>query len=136
MGAIDVDLSSTAGAKDKMREQWRGRVFIMAHGRKSVPHMELVEKLILGIAAGDIAEAIFLSHNSTDTHWWHAAATRCQALCLLKKRIRFLRGADRTEAGPSPPNGQIVLYFGPQTDRFREVFGKMGSVGRPGRRWL
>jgi hypothetical protein len=130
MGVIDLDLSSTAAAKAEINRDWRGKIFITAHGRRTVPHFQLVERLILGIATGHIVEAIFLSHNSTDTHWWQDAARRCQGICLLRKRIRFLRGigADITEAGPSPPNGQIALYFGPRADRFREVFGKMGRV--------
>ena len=66
MGAIDLDLSSTAAAKDKINQDWRGKVFITAHGRRTVPHFQLVERLILGIATGDIVEAIFLSHNSTE----------------------------------------------------------------------
>src|SRR5262245_12844179 len=130
MGVLDLDLSSTAELRNKRNQTWRGNVFVTAHGRKTVPHLEIVEKLILGLASGEIRAAVFLCHGSTDAAWWQAAAKRSRAICFLRKRICFLRD---TGTGPvatnAPTNGQMALYFGDEPRRFREVFGKMGSIG-------
>jgi DNA N-6-adenine-methyltransferase (Dam) len=135
MGGIDLDPASNDIAQqtirageyftpesDGLEREWRGRVWLNPpYHRELLP--AFVEKLVAEVAAERVSAAIMLTNNCTDTHWFLAAETVCQAICFTTGRIRFLqRGAQEV----APTQGQAFFYFGSDVDRFAEVFGAIG----------
>jgi hypothetical protein len=64
-----------------------------------------------------------LTHNCTETGWFSKAAQACSALCFTHGRIRFWG-----TKGTSPTCGQVFFYFGPNLDRFKAAFARIGTV--------
>jgi ParB family chromosome partitioning protein len=85
------------------------------------------EKLVSEWEAGRIGHAIALTHNYTDTAWFHTLAQACDAVCFTRGRIGFL-SPDGKKAAPT--QGQAFFYFGKEVDRFRSVFSDYGLVVR------
>jgi hypothetical protein len=63
-----------------------------------------------------------LTHNYTDTAWFHDAQARAGLLCFTRGRISFV-GA----SGP-PTQGQAFFYFGADGEKFRAVFSAFGFI--------
>jgi hypothetical protein len=140
MRAIDLDPTSNEIANrtvraarffsaddDGLTREWAGRV------RMNPPYSrdligKFAEKLVAEIAAGRVTEAVALTHNYTDTTWFHMLAERAAAICFTRGRISFLR-PDGTPAA-TPTQGQTFFYFGPNVARFAEIFGEHGLVVR------
>ena len=136
MGCIDLDPASCDEANqiiqastyytkddDGLTKQWKGNLWLNPpYSRQLMP--AFVEKLKQSFLSGDVSSAIFLSHNNTDTAWFHSLASIASAICFPKKRIRFYRGDDIA----APPNGQAFFYLGDNAVAFAEVFGEAGFV--------
>lgn len=139
LGAIDLDPASSKAAQatvrateffipddDGLRWEWRGRVWL--NPPYSQPYIEhFVRKLVDEVMAGRTTDAILLTHNYTDTVWFHHAAAHCVAVCLTRGRIRFL-SPQGIEA--SPTQGQAFFYFGSQVELFEKSFESIGVVLR------
>jgi phage N-6-adenine-methyltransferase len=137
LGAIDVDPASSARAQetvrasrfftrddDGLRHDWHGRVWL--NPPYSQPDIaRFVDKLLAEIGAGRVRQAILLTHNYTDTGWFHAAAAKCAAICFTRGRIRFVSATGGIAA---PTQGQAFFYFGVDVDRFRTAFGGFGFI--------
>ena len=137
LGAIDVDPASSARAQetvrasrfftrdnDGLRHDWRGRIWL--NPPYSQPDIaRFIDKLLAEIAAGRATQAILLTHNYTDTGWFHAAAATCAAICFTRGRIRFVSATGGIAA---PTQGQAFFYFGAEVDRFRDTFGGFGFI--------
>jgi hypothetical protein len=89
-----------------------------------------VEKLAQSFIDGDVESAVMLSHNNTDTRWFHMLSYVASAICFPKKRIRFYRG----EEIAAPANGQAFFYLGDDQEKFAEVFSEIGLVVIPWRK--
>ena len=76
-------------------------------------------------ASGRIEAAIMLTHNYTDTAWFHVLAPAASAICFPRGRIRFVSPEDEQA---SPTQGQVFFYFGTQLDIFAKVFSEAGFV--------
>jgi hypothetical protein len=84
-----------------------------------------VDKLVSEWASGAIEQAILLTHNYTDTGWFHAAARAARAFCFTRGRIHFLSPAgDECK----PTQGQALFYFGADDAAFRRTFDGVGIV--------
>lgn len=139
MGAIDLDPASskeaneTVGAArfftqedDGLAQEWAGRVWLNPpYSRDLMP--SFVDKLKQSYIRGDISEAILVSHNSTDTNWFHSLSETLAAICFPARRIKFYRG-DHV-AGPT--NGQMFIYLGDDVAAFKREFGDIGFVMVP-----
>ena len=66
-----------------------------------------------------------LTHNYSDTTWFHEALSIANAICLTRGRVKFCE-PDGTEAAPT--QGQAFFYFGPRVDLFAQHFGGVGHV--------
>lgn len=66
-----------------------------------------------------------LTHNYTDTGWFHVAERACAAICFTRGRIHFEL---RNGSAGAPPQGQAFFYYGPNIEGFRDVFGQIGFV--------
>jgi ParB family chromosome partitioning protein len=86
---------------------------------------QFIEKLVDEIGADNVREAILLTHNYTDTAWFHTAEAAANLICFTRGGVKFV-AADGTECAPT--QGQAFFYYGPNSDRFREVFGAFGFV--------
>ena len=137
MGSIDFDpASSTAankvvGADDFYTKEnsgldvpWEGRVWL------NPPYVadlvaRFTEKLCAEYLADNISEAVLLVNNATETAWFQHTAAVANAVCFHAGRISYWH-PDRTSK--TPLQGQAILYFGANTDKFNLVFRKLGVV--------
>jgi hypothetical protein len=143
LGEIDLDPASHAIAQRWIRAKtffttadnglvrpWFGRVWF------NPPYCRpllspFVDKLIAECASGAVSQAILLTHNYTDTEWFHAAALEARSICFPRGRIRFLApSGDEC----SPTKGQAFFYFGADDPLFRRTFADVGLIVRPERR--
>jgi phage N-6-adenine-methyltransferase len=139
MGGIDLDPASCAEANKTVNasvffterdngldQHWEGKVWLNPpYSRDLMP--AFCEKLASHVDAGDVTDAVLVSHNNTDTGWFHRLSDSCAAACFPSKRIRFYRGEDVA----APVNGQVFFYFGKNVEAFREEFGRIGWVVVP-----
>jgi phage N-6-adenine-methyltransferase len=137
LGGIDLDPASSEQAQktvqalryftlkdDGLEQDWRGTVWL--NPPYAQPFIEnFADKMIAEIKALHVTSAIMLTHNYTDTAWFHKLAAGADAICFTKGRIRF-EAPDGTLAAPT--QGQAFFYFGNQTARFLQVFTTIGFV--------
>ena len=88
-----------------------------------------IEKLIAEYASGRVEQAILLTHNYSDTEWFHAAARTARMICFPSGRNPFRLAGCGDEN--SPMQGQAFFNFGADDEPFRRVFGAIGLVARP-----
>lgn len=109
---------------DSLSREWSGNIWM--NPPYSQPHIQqFVEKLVEEYRSGRAKQAIALTHNYTDTAWFHHAATHCDAICFTRGRIAFV-GPGGEKAAPT--QGQAFFYFGEKTNTFKEKFSKIGFV--------
>lgn len=137
LGGIDLDPASsevaqrTVGAtayftseQDGLVQSWRGKVWL--NPPYAQPFIaQFITKLSEELDAGRVMAAIVLTHNYTDTAWFHEAADGANAICFTRGRIRFV---DETGAECAPTQGQAFFYFGSDTPLFAKVFSEVGFV--------
>lgn len=139
LGEIDLDPASSEFAQktvqagkfytindDGLNQRWIGRVY--CNPPYSQPHIKHFSfKLVSDFINGDITEAIMLTHNYTDTEWFHHLAGACTAICFTRGRIAFL---DPNGKKAAPTQGQAFFYFGPTSkiQDFKNHFGKYGLI--------
>jgi phage N-6-adenine-methyltransferase len=137
MGAIDLDPATHLAAQevveakrfytradDGLTKQWRGRVWL--NPPYAQPHIaQFVAKLVDEFTAGRVSQAIMLTHNYTDTAWFHLAAASASVFCFTRGRIRFV-DIDGDECAPT--QGQAFFYYGTRREEFAATFGEFGLV--------
>ncbi|MDG4603633.1 MAG: DNA N-6-adenine-methyltransferase [Defluviicoccus sp.] len=137
LGAIDLDPATAPAAQatiraarfftrddDGLKHEWHGRIWLNPpYAQPDITRF--IVKLLAEISAGRATEAILLTHNYTDTGWFHAAAGQCAALCFTRGRIRFVGASGEIAA---PTQGQAFFYFGPGLERFRTSFASFGFI--------
>jgi ParB family chromosome partitioning protein len=138
MGGIDLDPASSARANEivgaatyytaednGLKQPWFGRVWMNPpYARELVD--AFAARLVTHLSNGAVDEACVLVNNATDTHWFQSMLGVCTAVCFLRGRVRFLDPAGNPTGAPL--QGQAILYFGPNRDRFRSVFYPFGAV--------
>jgi len=140
LGAIDLDPASSAHAQEWIQARqyfdkqanglghpWPGRVWL------NPPYMQpdiaqFVEKLCREVEVGRTTAAMLLTHNYTDTAWFHRAAGVCAAICFTRGRVAFLNPEGETAA---PTQGQAFFYYGQDVDRFAARFAEHGFIVTP-----
>jgi phage N-6-adenine-methyltransferase len=137
LGGFDLDPASSVAAQDSveaeqyftvnddgLQQEWHGRVWL--NPPYAQPHIEnFVSKLVSEYCAGRTTAAILLTHNYTDTAWFHEALGCADAICFTRGRVRFLRATGEIA---SPTQGQVFFYFGDDIERFAQVFVEVGFV--------
>ena len=120
LGQFDLDPASSDAAQkhvqaaryfdkehDGLGFEWRGRVWL--NPPYSQPAIgEFVRKLVVELGEGNVTQAIMLTHNFTDTAWFHKAAAVATAICFTRGRVKFLNPAGEEAA---PTQGQAFFYF-------------------------
>jgi len=137
MGGITLDPASSDLAQQKVRAEfyftadddgltkdWRGNVWLNPPYAQPLIS-QFVAKMVDEISAGNIDQAIMLTHNYTDTRWFQASADACSGICFTRGRIAFV-DPDGNKAAPT--QGQAFFYFGDNADKFCELFSGFGFV--------
>lgn len=137
LGAFDLDPASSEYAQrtvraakfftvndDGLKQEWGGRVWLNPpYAQPAIANF--IDKLLLELREGRTTSAILLTHNYTDTGWFHAAAGAANAICFTRGRIRFVSPDGGIAA---PTQGQAFFYFGPDVDVFAGTFKRVGFV--------
>lgn len=139
LGTIDLDPASCAEAntivkattfyskeEDGLSKAWKGAVY-MNPPFSSKLIKAFVLKLMTSYKNGDVPEAIVVTHNCTDSGWFHTLASEAAAICLVKGRIKFWRPGIEKHA---PSRGQVICYFGTDATKFCQVLTTFGLVWR------
>lgn len=136
MGNIDLDPASSSKANqiiradnyytaddDGLSQDWGGNVWM--NPPYSQPEIGyFAEKLISEL--DNIESACVLVNNATETKWLQSLLLRAKAVCFISGRISYLD--TKLQPANKPLQGQIVLYFGNQPDRFFSAFSIYGVV--------
>ncbi len=137
MGGIDLDPASHSAANqiaeagefydieaDGLRREWRGRVWLNPpYGQLTG---EFIAKLMEELSSGRVTQAICLINaHATDTNWFQPLWSG--VLCFTDHRIDFMRSGD-LGVSTSSTHGSVLVYFGPNRNKFINVFRQFGSV--------
>lgn len=139
MGNIDLDPATNETAQTIVKatnfltaetngliHEWKGRIWLNPPYSNGLMG-QFIEKFLSEFEHGRITEAIVLTHNNTDTGWWHGLANAAVALCFPRGRIAFHDGSGRS----NPTQGQTFFYFNQydsQSDLFQAIFRKFGVI--------
>lgn len=139
MGGIDLDPASNPIANkivkaeryytindDGFAQDWRGRIWLNPpYGRDGGESNQekWSARLIEEYRAGNISSAILLVNAVTDRRWFNPLWDF--PICFTDHRIRFY--SPDTEAG-QPTHGNVLVYFGNDTDRFYAHFRGFGPI--------
>lgn len=143
MGRIDTDPAScelankTVRAKhffgieqDGLAQEWTGNVWMNPpYGQPYIS--DFAQKFVDKFQNGEFDQACVLVNNATETGWFKSLAESCSAVAFIKGRIKYFT-PDGTQSG-SPLQGQAILYFGKNPQKFANVFCEFGYVfvGKP-----
>jgi hypothetical protein len=141
-GDIELDPASSSTANETVRarrcftartnglkQSWASPALYCNPPYSQPAIVHFAEKMVAEWRTGRIEAAVMLTHNYTDTEWFHTLAAAADALCFTRGRVKFY-DAQGTVAAPT--QGQTFLYFGSRVDRFREAFSSLGLVLVPG----
>jgi phage N-6-adenine-methyltransferase len=107
-----------------LKATWIGKVWL--NPPYSQPLIaQFIEKTVSQYKAQNITEAIILTHNYTDTEWFHSLESVANLLCFTKGRIKYEK-EDGTVAAPT--QGACFFYLGKNVKRFKEVFKEFGFI--------
>ena len=139
MGSIDLDPASCESANAVVRAKqfftaeddgylrvWRGNVWLNPpYGyRDNVSNQALWSaKLLFEYSEGHVSQAVLLVNAVPGNKWF--APLWDYLICFPDHRIRFYN--DDTEAG-HPTHSNALVYLGPNTDKFAQVFSEFGTV--------
>ena len=137
LGGIDLDPASHELAQetvqaeryftaddDGLSHEWHGRVWL--NPPYSQPLIEnFVSKMVTERLASHVTAAIMLTHNYSDTAWFHEAATVADAICFTRGRVKFVSPDGEPCA---PTQGQALFYFGNDVEKFTTCFRSIGFV--------
>ena len=139
MGRIDLDPFSSDLANVTVRadrwytkedngfdQMWDGRVWMNPPCTRGLIG-ESICKLAGSVRAGQVSEYITLTINATHSKWCQSLLTLSSLVCLPDRRISFIQ-PDTLEAKRGNDRAHIFCYYGPNQNKFREVFSQIGVV--------
>ncbi len=141
LGTIELDPASSALAnetvkahrffttdQDGLLRDWTAQTVWLNPPYSQPLISQFVDKLLSELSNGNCSEAIVLTHNYTDTGWFHAAHGASSAICFTRGRIGFVSPSGERA---SATQGQAFFYFGERVERFAERFKSIGFVVVP-----
>jgi phage N-6-adenine-methyltransferase len=140
LGGFDLDPASSDKAQEKVQArryyttkqdglklEWVGRVWLNPPYAQPLI-AQFVSKMITERLAKRVTAGIMLTHNYTDTAWFHEAAACADAICFTRGRIKFYDDAGTIAA---PTQGQAFFYFGDDVLAFADRFKLVGFIVTP-----
>jgi phage N-6-adenine-methyltransferase len=137
MGSIDCDPASSEIANKTVRAKiyytiddnglsrdWIGNVWM--NPPYSQPAIQEFATKLTNELSRDVSQACVLVNNATETKWFHTLLLKVNCICLIKGRVKFVDIHGRPTGAPL--QGQVVLYFGDNTEEFNRIFSKFGRV--------
>ncbi|MEK7539609.1 MAG: DNA N-6-adenine-methyltransferase, partial [Patescibacteria group bacterium] len=137
MGSIGTDPASSEIAnktilakryhtkeENGLTKEWKGNIWLNPPYAQPLVS-EFCGALVDKFKSGEIKQAVVLVNNATETKYFQKMLEVCSAICLVKKRIKFLSPEGKRG---SPLQGQVILYFGPNTVEFNRQFANFGST--------
>jgi|GEM_PF-2287516 len=138
MGTIDTDPASSETANgiikarqyftiedDGRKQTWAGNIWM--NPPYSQPLVaEFCALLVEKLRNNEIKRACVLVNNATETNFYQNMMGKCQAVCFVKNRIKFLD--KKGESTGAPLQGQTILYFGDNYQKFAQVFSRFGVI--------
>lgn len=137
LGKIDIDPATSKFGQTRIKakifydtstngleHEWKGRMWLnppYSHPLQS----KFIEKSVEEFKNGNISEAIILTHNYTDTAWFHLAESIAELICFTKGRVKFERENGEIAA---PTQGSAFFYFGNKKQEFIEEFNQYGFI--------
>jgi ParB family chromosome partitioning protein len=141
LGEIDLDPATHELAQELIRatnyytkeidgltQEWNGRIWLNPPFAQPLI-ANFISKLCAEWQAGHITAAITLTHNYTDSSWFHELAQHAAAICFTRGRVKFYEG----DTVAAPTQGQAFCYFGPDVEHFAKLFSPIGFVVVPRR---
>jgi len=138
LGEIDCDPASseianrTVGAKafftaetDGLKQTWGKRVWMNPPYAQPLV-ANFADAITDKYAAGEVSAACVLVNNATETGWFQKMLEGASSVCLLSGRVKFIDPTGKPSGAPL--QGQAVLYFGEDGQRFASEFSKLGRV--------
>lgn len=138
MNGIDTDPASTSKANEIVKaetyftseedgrlQQWRGNVWLNPPYAQPLI-TDFCKLLIRKYQENEIQQACVLVNNATETTFYQDMLNACSAVCFIKGRVKFIDEEGRQSG--SPLQGQSVLYFGNNIDRFSDSFSQFGVI--------
>lgn len=138
MGGIDLDPASCEQANETVKAEayyteeddglnqiWFGRVFLNPpYGKEGPP---FIEKFYIEYGSAVTEGIVLVNSRSTDADWYGPLFEG--VMCFTDHRIDF-DTPNRKAAGST--HGSCFIYFGPNEEKFAEVFAEFGNIVR---RW-
>lgn len=106
-------------------KDWNGNVWMNPPYSSSLIS-KFIDKLKLEHAKGNTKQSIVLVNNATETKWAKELMENCNAVCFIHKRVKFLDQAGLPKN--TPLQGQMLVYRGSNTDRFKDCFNNLGII--------
>ncbi len=144
MGSIDVDPASNDVANkivqattyytvesNGLQHEWHGNVWLNPPYASDLIG-KFVDKLIAELP--NIHNAIVLVNNATETKWFKTLISKASAICFPYGRVKFIspNGLEKS----APLQGQALLYYGSETQKFVDVFYANGWCACPAHKSL
>lgn len=137
MGGIDIDPATSefgqsrirakqffSCATDGLTKEWNGRLWL--NPPYSQPLMSrFIEKVVEEFNQKRVSTGIILTHNYTDTRWFHSLEAMAELICFTLGRIPYEKSNGEVA---SPTQGAAFFYLGDNPRKFREVFGGFGFI--------
>lgn len=141
-GTIDLDPATSEFAQatiraeryftvehDGLNQEWLGSVWLNPPYAQPLIN-DFILKLIIEFGSGRAKQAIMLTHNYTDSAWFHEAMGSADAVCFTRGRVQFYNhNGDRA----APTQGQAFFYFGKNVEQFCDAFRAFGFIVLPWR---
>lgn len=139
MDIIDLDpasspiANSVVGAStfytasdDGLSKHWYGNIWMNPPYAQPLIRL-FCEKLAKAYLDGEVAQAVVLVNNATETAWFQTLMQAGDAICLPRGRIKFWH-PDKENA--QPLQGQSIVYLGNRAVEFCKAFSAFGVTFR------
>jgi len=140
LGSIELDPASTdaanaivratsiyTAADNGLKREWKAKTLFLNPPYASDLVGKFIEKLAAEVETGNVAEAIVLVNNATETKWFARLAGVSAFLCFPGSRVKFWK-PDKTPCAPL--QGQCFAYIGKHGKKFCEAFKEFGITAQ------